>query len=117
MEAIKAFYTSPTPYIADPHTAVALHAANILAKSNPSNVVQIVLSTAHPAKFSEAVTKSLQASPAFNFEEQVLPDDFKGLLTLPRRVIEVERPDMELVKQKMEDILTKDVEKLGTQTL
>jgi threonine synthase len=63
------------------------------------------------------VTKSLQDSPTFKFEEQVLPNDFKGLLALPRRVIEIGRPDMELVKQKMEEILTKDAEKLGTQNL
>jgi threonine synthase len=96
---------------------VALHAASIFAKDNEASIIQIVLSTAHPAKFSEAVTKALQASPSFNFEEQVLPEEFKGLLALPRRVIEVQRPDKELVKQVIEQVMAKDEKKLGTETL
>lgn len=96
---------------------MALHAASIFAKYNEPSIIQIVLSTAHPAKFSEAVTKALQASPPFNFEEQVLPEEFKGLLALPRRVIEVQRPDKELVKQVIEQVMAKDEEKLGTETL
>lgn len=35
--------------------------------------------------------------PGFDFDA-VLPDAFKTLLTMERRVIEVERPDVELVK-------------------
>lgn len=96
---------------------MALRAASIFAKHNEAGVIQIVLSTAHPAKFSEAVTKALQGSPSFNFEEQVLPEEFKGLLALPRRVIEVQRPDKELVKQVIEQVMAKDGEKLGTETL
>ncbi|PVG04018.1 tryptophan synthase beta subunit-like PLP-dependent enzyme [Serendipita vermifera] len=121
LETIKAFYqptsSSVAPYIADPHTAVALHAAGKFAASNSQDTVQIVLSTAHPAKFSEAVTKALSSSPSFNFEEQVLPPEFRGLLNLPRRVIEVERPDPELVKGVIEKVVARDEAKLGTQTL
>lgn len=90
---------------------MALHAAKAFAKDNHENVVQIVLSTAHPAKFSEAVNKALKNSPSFNFDGEVLPMEFRGLLDLPRRVIEVERPDKELVKQAIEQALTKDEEK------
>ena len=79
--------------------------------------MQIVLSTAHPAKFSEAVNSALQGIPSFDFEQQVLPEEFKGLLNLPRRVIEVERPDHELVKQVIEKVVVKDEKVLGTQTL
>lgn len=96
---------------------MGLHAARAFAKTNPPHVVQIVLSTAHPAKFSEAVTSALQGLPSFNFEEQVLPEEFKGLLDLPRRVIEVETPDYALVQQVMEKVLAKDAAKLGTETL
>lgn len=35
--------------------------------------------------------------PGFDFDS-VLPEAFKTLLTMERRVIEVERPDVELVK-------------------
>lgn len=47
----------------------------------------------------------------------MLPKEFKGLLNLPRRVIEVERADKELVKQVIEQVMAKDQEKLGTETL
>jgi threonine synthase len=121
LETIKSFYqpesSSSPSYIADPHTAVGLHAARVFAKDNAPYVVQIVLSTAHPAKFSEAVTSALQGLPSFNFEEQVLPTEFKGLLSLPRRVVEVERPDYELVQQVIEKVVVKDEALLGTETL
>jgi len=35
----------------------------------------------------------------------VLPDEFKGLLELPRRVTDVEAPQPELVKEAMERAL------------
>lgn len=120
LETIKSFYepsSSSPPYIADPHTAVGLHAARAFARTNAPHVVQIVLSTAHPAKFSEAVNSALQDNPSFDFEQQVLLEEFKGLLSLPRRVIEVERPDHELVKQVIEKVLAKDAAVLGTETL
>ncbi|MCY4158844.1 MAG: threonine synthase [Bacteroidetes bacterium] len=47
-----------TGYIADPHTAVALAAV----RDNPDPV--IVLSTAHPAKFSDIVEQALGFAPA-----------------------------------------------------
>ena len=66
------------------------------------HVRQIVLSTAHPAKFSEAVTRALDGAPAFDFERDVLPLEFKGLLERERRVIDVEGADVELVKKVVE---------------
>lgn len=61
-----------------------------------------MLSTAHPAKFSEAVTRALQSSPAFDFQRDVLPPEFEGLLERERRVIDVEAPEIELVKRVIE---------------
>jgi threonine synthase len=94
-QTIRDYYTSTQSYTADPHTAVGLHVAGVL--SPPPNTIQIILSTAHPAKFSEAVTSALDGVPGFDFNS-VLPEAFKTLLTMERRVIEVERPDVELVK-------------------
>ena len=62
------------------------------------NVRQIVLSTAHPAKFSEAVSRALEGSAQFDFNRDVFPPEFRGLLEKERRVIDVERPDVNLVK-------------------
>ena len=59
---------------------------------------QIVLATAHPAKFSEAVTLALQSSPQFDFERDVMPEEFRGMLDRERRVVDVPQPDAELVK-------------------
>lgn len=67
--------------------------------NSPPEVHQVVLSTAHPAKFSEAVTRALEGSPSFDFESDVLPPEFKGLLEKPRRVIDVPAPEVELVKE------------------
>lgn len=64
--------------------------------------MQVILSTAHPAKFSEAVTRALQHSSKFNFERDVLPVEFKGLLEKERKVIDVEAPEGDLVKQVIE---------------
>ncbi len=64
--------------------------------------MQIVLSTAHPAKFSEAVTRALEGAAGFDFEKDVLPVEFKGLLEKERRVIDVEAPKIELVKKVIE---------------
>jgi threonine synthase len=68
-----------------------------------------VLSTAHPAKFSEAVTRALDSSPHFNFERDVLPEEFRGLLEKEKRVIVVENPDVELVKATIEKVVAASV--------
>lgn len=65
--------------------------------NSPLNTAQIVLSTAHPAKFSEAVTRALQSASSFDFEKDVLPEEFRGLLEKERRVIDVQN-DVEAVK-------------------
>ena len=67
--------------------------------SSPSGTVQIALSTAHPAKFSEAVTKVLHTDPQFDFEKMVLPKEFIGLLERERKVIDVDSTDVEAVKK------------------
>ncbi|KAI9625432.1 hypothetical protein KEM48_010912 [Puccinia striiformis f. sp. tritici PST-130] len=94
-------------YVVDPHTAVGLFVAEKVLSENQKDegtIVQAVLSTAHPAKFSEAVTQSIvqSTSPSedFNFERDILPVQFQGLLDKPRKVIDVHGIDI---------ILTKDV--------
>ena len=73
----------------------------LILPCSPPNTVQVVLSTAHPAKFSEAVTRALHSVPSFNFEKDVLPDEFRGLLDRERRVVEVQN-DIEEVKSVIE---------------
>ncbi|SPO29617.1 probable THR4 - threonine synthase (o-p-homoserine p-lyase) [Ustilago trichophora] len=77
-------------YLVDPHTAVGFKAAANAIASSGSKPHQIVLSTAHPAKFAEAVTSSLESAGAeFDFERDVLPKEMVGLLEKERRVIDV----------------------------
>jgi len=72
--------------------------------------VQIVLSTAHPAKFSEAVEAALEGYSEFDFDRDVLPDEFKGLLSLPRKVIDVWKVDAEQVKGIIAKTAVRDAE-------
>lgn len=113
LETIRKYFASKsTPYVVDPHTAVGLAAAEAIASTpsvSPStSPTQIVLSTAHPAKFSEAVNEALANSPGFDFESQVLPEEFKGLLEREKRIIEVPRPEVELVKGVIEKVARKE---------
>ncbi|KAF9078441.1 tryptophan synthase beta subunit-like PLP-dependent enzyme [Rhodocollybia butyracea] len=103
LETIKAHFLGTPSYVVDPHTAVGLSAAARMAQHNPLSYNQIILSTAHPAKFSEAVSTALEDSPQFNFESQIMPEEFKGLLQKERRVVDVESADIELVKRVIED--------------
>ncbi|MCO5585217.1 hypothetical protein L7F22_039149 [Adiantum nelumboides] len=91
-ETILQYFTAkPSSYLVDPHTAVGFNAAN---RVQSGDVVQIVLSTAHPAKFAEAVTSSLEsANVPFDFEKDVLPKEMVGLLEKERRVEDVRLAD------------------------
>lgn len=51
-----------TGYLADPHTAVAVSAARRVARR--TDVPMITLSTAHPAKFPDAIRKAVGRAPA-----------------------------------------------------
>jgi threonine synthase len=52
-----------TGEVIDPHTAVGVAAANVLRLADPATPV-VVLSTAHPAKFPEAVLAAAGLTPA-----------------------------------------------------
>ena len=75
LAAIKAVHDE-TGRIIDPHTGVAMAAARKL-KDTQGPVV--VLSTAHPAKFPDAVARAIGAAPP-------VPERLKGLESLPERV-------------------------------
>ncbi|KAG0356090.1 threonine synthase [Podila minutissima] len=91
---------SQAPYVMDPHTAVGVTAANAVVPQQDSQHVVISLSTAHPAKFSEAVERALKDEPSINFAEffkTVSPKEFEGLMTAERRVTVIPRADQALV--------------------
>ncbi|KAL4071741.1 tryptophan synthase beta subunit-like PLP-dependent enzyme [Scleroderma yunnanense] len=109
-DTILEYYQGSPSYTPDPHTAVGLRAAAAFSRNNenPEPTIQVVLSTAHPAKFSMAVNRALANEDGFNFDRDVLPDEFRDFLTRERRVIDVNRPDAELVKEVIEEVARKE---------
>ncbi len=82
-----------TGELIDPHTAVALHVARKARRGNNSVVVA---STAHPAKFPDAVERATGVRPA-------LPPRLTDLFERPERV-EVLPNDLARVKQVVSDL-------------
>ena len=81
--------------IIDPHTAVAAEAAErIPASAAP----QVILSTAHPAKFPDAVAKAIGRPP-------VMPEALKRVMDLPER-LEILPNDLTLIRQFISSRLT-----------
>ncbi|CCF60317.1 hypothetical protein KAFR_0J02530 [Kazachstania africana CBS 2517] len=111
IETIKNIYQiseNPKHYILDPHTAVGVCATQrIMAKDNDASTHYISLSTAHPAKFADAVNQALSSFPEYSFEKDVLPEELKKLSTLPKKLRFVEKADIELVKVAIEEELAK----------
>lgn len=107
VETTKTCYQE-TKYVLDPHSAVGLTAAKrSIARAGP-NVHHISLSTAHPAKFLDAVTLALKDEPGFDFEKQVLPEEFKALPFKEKRVTSVENSweqVREIIKSQVEEDL------------
>jgi threonine synthase len=89
VETIKQFYSKPTtkePYILDPHSAIGVAASlRSIQRTSPAETHHISLSTAHPAKFANAVDLALKDEPGFSFNT-VLPQEFIGLEQKEKRV-------------------------------
>lgn len=79
-------------YILDPHSAIGVAASlrSISAPSSPDYTIS--LATAHPAKFANAVDKALTGQRGYSFDD-VLPQQFKDLKYMPRRVEAVGKDD------------------------
>ncbi|HWY64815.1 MAG TPA: threonine synthase [Rhizomicrobium sp.] len=89
--AIKAVYKL-TGRIIDPHTAVGVAAAMKMGSKNQGPLSPVViLSTAHPAKFPDAVTEAIGVAPAE-------PARLAGLKSLPER-LDVLDKDSLLIKR------------------
>ena len=72
-ETIRATYAG-TKILVDPHTAVAVSAS----RSTGAGEAVVILATAHPAKFPEAVEKATGVKPE-------LPERLRWILTAPER--------------------------------
>ena len=86
---IRDVYLSRNSCTVDPHSAVGITAALRSSEAAPY-VYHVALATAHPAKFSSAVELALKDEKAFRFED-ILPEAFKGLEELPKRITHVKK--------------------------
>ncbi|MDB2414625.1 threonine synthase [Rickettsiales bacterium] len=93
-KTIKAVYEESGMTI-DPHTAVGVHAARICRKDK--NIPMVILSTAHPAKFPDAVKKA-------GVKEAPLPDHLNDLNKRKERFT-VLKADIEKIKDFIADNL------------
>jgi threonine synthase len=66
-------------YVIDPHTATAWRAGTATITTMP----QLVVSTAHPVKFADAVTSALGNPPE-------IPDGFRAVMSLPERIVTID---------------------------
>ena len=87
-DAITRLY-SETGVIIDPHSAVALAAAD--KASTQSNGPMVVISTAHPAKFRDTIERSTRT-------DVPLPEQLTDLLSIPERYRRISNSTDELKK-------------------
>lgn len=98
-------------YILDPHSAIGVAASRRSCERAPAPAFHhVALATAHPAKFSSAVELALKDEASFNFDK-LLPDQFRGLKEMPRRVTDVQRKDglaglRSLIRAKVPSLIT-----------
>jgi threonine synthase len=82
-------------YLVDPHTACAKVAAERALGSEP-RTLQVVLSTAHPAKFPDAIAAVTGKRPA-------LPERLAGLLTAHERFTVIDN-DLAVAERLVEEV-------------
>lgn len=93
-DVIARFYRDKN-YLCDPHTAVGLGVAEEYRRQNPDSLI-VTLSTAHPAKFPDAVFEATGIRPE-------LPVRMKGLMTKPERLAVLPN-DLVKVKEYIVDV-------------
>jgi threonine synthase len=87
LETMRSCYES-TGVIIDPHTAVGLHAA--MSRNDDPSIPVVVLSTAHPAKFPEAIKQAIGKEPN-------MPAKLLELVQKPEKVVTM-RKDLNQLK-------------------
>lgn len=106
VQAIKKTYETLQPgYVADPHTAVGIHGALQERVKRSSYEPLVILATAHPAKFSEAVSLALANEAGFDFDSEVLPEEFKVMMKSESKKILADKNTLEEVKKIITDCL------------
>ena len=89
LETMRSCYEQ-TGYVLDPHSAVGVAAATRSMGRTGPHIPHISMSTAHPAKFAEAVKLALEHEKSFDFEKSVLPPELRNLEQMEKRVTMME---------------------------
>jgi threonine synthase len=110
VDTIKSVYEKISPkYILDPHSAVAVTGAlRIIEKDQDPSNQYVALSTAHPAKFAEAVDLALKGIPGYSFENDVLPEQFKEMATKESKKLFAEDTNLDTLKNIIIEQLSKE---------
>lgn len=108
LETIKFCYKE-IGYVLDPHTAVGVTAAKRSIYRSGPHMPHISMSTAHPAKFSQAVQLALKDESSFDFDKSVLPPELHRLSQMEKRVRFVEN-SWEVVREIIKKQVTEDKE-------
>ncbi|PRT53635.1 Threonine synthase [Wickerhamiella sorbophila] len=96
-------------YVLDPHTAVGVNAAWLEQEADADkHKVYVTLSTAHPAKFSEAVNEALVGVKGYSFENDVLPDEFKVMMQAKTKKIKANSSEKAEIQQIVVSELAKE---------
>ena len=95
-------------YVLDPHSAIGVAVAKRSIGRTDTHIPHISLSTAHPAKFSEAVKLALKRDSSFDFEKTVLPPELDNLSRMEKRVTMVEN-SWETVREIVKQQVTEDM--------
>lgn len=101
---IKEVYSKYSKYIVDPHTAVGICATE---KVRQPGFQYVTLSTAHPAKFADAVNKALSSFDNYSFEKDALPEELRILSTKEKRIILVK----DVTKEAVQEIIIRELKK------
>ena len=107
LETIRSCYKQ-IGYVLDPHSAVGVTVAKRSMGRAGSQIPHIAMSTAHPAKFSEAVKLALKHENNFDFEKTVLPPELSRLTEMEKRVTTVEN-SWETVRRIVKDQVAQDM--------
>jgi threonine synthase len=114
-------------YVLDPHSAVGVVASlreietQQRQRQEDSRVERgkihtVTLATAHPAKFAKAVEVALKDEEGFNFEQEVLPEQFVGLDRKERRVRKVDAgAGLEGIRRIIVEEVKREKERVGTE--
>ncbi|KAH3676446.1 hypothetical protein WICMUC_002077 [Wickerhamomyces mucosus] len=98
-------YQKYNKYVLDPHTAVGVKVSNDNIAKDSEKFTYISLSTAHPAKFADAVNKALSTIEGYSFDDDVLPQELKELSGKQLRIKLIDQADVEVVKSTIEELL------------